>query len=72
MRIVAFAVTASVIYAPTPTFEVATIRPSGPQDKFIGMWTYPGGRVTASNETLRKLLQDAFDLQDFQISGGPA
>ena len=56
----------------TPSFEVATIRPSGPQDRIIGMFTYPGGRITASLCTLKMLIEQAFDLQEFQVSGGPA
>ena len=27
-------------------FEVATVKLSGPQDRLIAMFTYPGGRVT--------------------------
>jgi uncharacterized protein (TIGR03435 family) len=54
-----------------PAFEVATVRPSGPQDNIIGLFTYPGGRITAGNYTLKMLIGEAFDLQAFQISGGP-
>ena len=57
--------------AQNPSFEVASIRPSGQQEP-IGVFTYPGGRITASNCTLKMLIEVAFDLQQFQISGGPA
>jgi hypothetical protein len=36
------------------------------------MFTYPGGRMTASLCTLKMLIEQAFDLQEFQVSGGPA
>jgi uncharacterized protein (TIGR03435 family) len=78
MRITALggmAVLASVAFGQTSdavaAFEVATVRPSGPRDNVIGLFTYPGGRVTASNYTLKMLIGEAFDLQVIQISGGP-
>jgi uncharacterized protein (TIGR03435 family) len=32
----------------------------------------PGGRFTATNATLRQLIRNAYQLQEFQITGGPA
>jgi uncharacterized protein (TIGR03435 family) len=32
----------------------------------------PGGRFVATNVTLRQLIRNAYQLQDFQISGGPS
>ena len=52
-----------------PAFEVGTVKPSGPNDRVIGLYTYPGGRVTATNYTLKMLVEEAFDLQTFQVSG---
>jgi uncharacterized protein (TIGR03435 family) len=43
----------------------------GGQDRVVGLFTYPGGRVTATNYTLKMLVEEAFSLQDFQVSGGP-
>jgi len=55
-----------------PAFEVAAVKLSGPQSKMIGVLTYPGGRILAQNLTLSQLIQEAFNVQAFQITGGPA
>jgi uncharacterized protein (TIGR03435 family) len=54
-----------------PAFEVASVKlnKSGDGRVFFGM--QPGGRFTATNVTLRMLIRNAYQLQDFQISGGP-
>jgi uncharacterized protein (TIGR03435 family) len=54
----------------TPTFEVASIKLSSAQERNIGMSTFPGGRVTITNYTLRMLIHEAYSVQDFEISGG--
>ncbi|SPE36142.1 conserved exported hypothetical protein [Candidatus Sulfopaludibacter sp. SbA3] len=54
-----------------PAFEVASVKPATPQDRIIGLFTYPGGRITASLYTLQMLIEEAFDAQPFQVSGGP-
>jgi uncharacterized protein (TIGR03435 family) len=54
-----------------PAFEVASVKPSGPQSKTLGIYTFPGGRLTAENRTLQDLMEEAFSVQAFQISGGP-
>jgi uncharacterized protein (TIGR03435 family) len=53
-----------------PSFEVASIKPSGPWG-VIGLFIYPGGRMSASLCTFKYLMMNAFDVQDFQIVGGP-
>jgi uncharacterized protein (TIGR03435 family) len=53
-----------------PAFEVASVKPSGPQSKTLGIYTFPGGRLTAENRTLQNLMEEAFSVQAFQISGG--
>lgn len=56
-----------------PEFEVASVRPSGPnQREMNGHYTYPGGKVRCSGCRLEYLVMIAFDAQQFQISGGPA
>jgi uncharacterized protein (TIGR03435 family) len=56
-----------------PEFEVASVRPSGPnQRETNGLYTYPGGEVRCNGCTLAYLIMMAFDAQQFQISGGPA
>lgn len=53
-------------------FEVASVKPSTPQERDISMFTYPGGRITVRNFTLKQLIQVSYEVQNFQISGGPA
>ena len=57
--------------AARPAFEVASVKLSTPDDRVIGLFTYPGGRITATNYTLEMLIEEAYGLQRFQISGGP-
>jgi uncharacterized protein (TIGR03435 family) len=60
-----------LVSAAPPAFEVATVRASGPKSRMVGVLTYPGGRILAQNRTLVQLTEEAFNLQAFQISGGP-
>lgn len=57
-----------------PSFEVASIRAHDPNDRKIwGVYqAYPGGRFTSTNSSPWLLIHYAFQLQPFQISGGPA
>jgi uncharacterized protein (TIGR03435 family) len=62
-------------FAQTPAFEVASVKPCTPEQQGqlpIGLFTYPGGRIRATNETLRQLIHDAYGLEMHQILGGPA
>ena len=54
-----------------PEFEVASVKP-GTTAEIGGFYTYPGGRVEARGCTLEYLIQIAFNIQGFQLSGGPA
>ena len=53
-----------------PAFEVASIKPNNSGDGRVMMQNQPG-RFIATNVTLRVLIRQAYQLQDFQISGGP-
>ena len=53
-------------------FEVASVKPSESRRGSIGAHVYPGGRVVFENSTLELLIEYAFDVQPFQVSGGPA
>jgi uncharacterized protein (TIGR03435 family) len=53
----------------TQSFEVASIKPSS-VDSGMETHRYPGGRFTATGCTLKRLIQRAYDVQDFQIIGG--
>ena len=48
------------------------MRPSSPnQREMNGLYTYPGGRIAGKGCTVQYLIMVAFNLQQFQISGGP-
>lgn len=58
--------------AKLPGFEVASVRPSNPnQGEINGFYTYPGGRIVARSCNVLYLIMVAFNVQEFQISGGP-
>lgn len=56
-------------------FEVASLRPhvfnSDPGSESSNTTTSPGGRFTGHNVTVRKLIRNAFMVDDFQIFGAP-
>jgi len=54
-----------------PAFEAASIKPSPPETRFFSMNDLPGGRLTATGATLGDLLELAYHLESFQITGGP-
>lgn len=56
---------------PTPKFEVASIKPSDPAIQGFRIQTAPGGRFIGTGVTLKFLIQQAYGVRDFQISGGP-
>ena len=59
--------------ATLPSFEVASIKLSDlHRAGAIGIFTFPGGRVTAGLTTFKMLVTYAFDVQPFEVSGGPA
>ena len=55
-----------------PSFEVATVKPSGSSDNRISIMGEPGGRFKVTNATLKMVMAVAYRVRDFQISGGPA
>jgi uncharacterized protein (TIGR03435 family) len=56
--------------AGAPAFEVASVKPNNSGDGRVMMQNQPG-RYIATNVTLRLLIRNAYQLQDFQITGGP-
>jgi bla regulator protein BlaR1 len=52
-------------------FEVASIKPTNASDNRVAFTMQPGGRFNATNVTVKMLLQNAYGVRDFQISGGP-
>ena len=70
---VVLALLPAAVFAQRVEFEVASIKPSVVQSGQygIGFFSFPGGRVRANMVKLDYLIQIAFNLQPFQISGGP-
>ena len=59
-----------------PAFEVASVKPGNP-DPANPLSALPlilprGGGITAANIPLRNLVLSAYELQDFQLIGGPS
>lgn len=52
-----------------PEFEVATIKPS--KGGMAGLYTYPGGRIFCGLCSLRLMIVYAFNVREFQVTGGP-
>jgi uncharacterized protein (TIGR03435 family) len=53
----------------SPVFEVASIKPNNAGGR--ASFTSSGGRLTVTNLRLTMLIQYAFGVREFQISGGP-
>lgn len=53
------------------TFDVISIRASSP-DVDTDTRHLPGGRLIATGLTVKRLIRRAWDVQDYQIVGGPA
>jgi uncharacterized protein (TIGR03435 family) len=59
--------------AKLPTFEVTSVKPDPAADRLPSQFGSPFGKyINASNVTVKTIIKTAYDLQDFQISGGPA
>src|SRR5437868_3361590 len=56
---------------PTPSFEVASIKPNKSLEGGGGMGPRPGGQITAHNASVRVLVLFAYDLRSYQLAGGP-
>jgi uncharacterized protein (TIGR03435 family) len=58
--------------AQAPIFDVASIKRNTSDEPVGGSISPPaGGRFQANNVTLRTLIRTAYDVENFQISGGP-
>ena len=53
------------------TFEVASIKPANPDTPGTSIQFMPGGGLKMANIPLRAMITFAYDVRDFQISGGP-
>jgi uncharacterized protein (TIGR03435 family) len=54
-----------------PTFEVASIKSNVSADPRVSIQVLPGGRFTAINAPVRALIRHAYQLQEFELTGGP-
>jgi len=54
-----------------PVFDVASIKPSDPAARRMSLDSLSGGRLTARSVSLSWLVQFAYHLESYQISGGP-
>jgi uncharacterized protein (TIGR03435 family) len=67
----------SASFAQLPTFEVAAVKravsnQASPAGMFPRVLPQPGGRLMASNAPLTRLVQVAYQVEDFQVTGGPS
>jgi uncharacterized protein (TIGR03435 family) len=53
------------------TFEVASIKPANPDQKGFSIQFMPGGGLKMTGVPLRAMITFAYDVRDFQVSGGP-
>ncbi|MGA1983075.1 MAG: TIGR03435 family protein [Acidobacteriaceae bacterium] len=63
---------ASAAAASLPAFATVTVKPVDPKGGgMVGFYCYPGGRVVLSYVSIKMLLNYAYDVKDYQISGEP-
>jgi uncharacterized protein (TIGR03435 family) len=56
---------------PPLTFEVASVKPSATDDRRTMIQIQPGGSLRTGGTSLKMLLTFAYDVREFQITGGP-
>jgi uncharacterized protein (TIGR03435 family) len=57
--------------APSPAFEVVSIKPTPQPPIRTGMFPIPG-TLTVGNYTLKRLILDSYRIKSYQLYGGPA
>ena len=55
-----------------PTFEVASVKQNTSGEGFMRVELPPGNRLSITNLPLRQLVTMAYQLQQFQLVGGPS
>src|SRR5262245_28821600 len=70
-----FSAPAGSVPAPDPNvplyFEAASVKPSNPDAPGMGIRRQPGGRFNTINTPVRLLITFAYQIQNFQLAGGP-
>jgi bla regulator protein BlaR1 len=56
---------------PALAFEVASVKPNKSGEARASFGGRPGGQVVVINNTLRNMIRNAYELQEYQIVGGP-
>ena len=56
---------------PSTEFEVASVRPNVADDRIVTINVGPGGRFSARGYTLVLLMQRAYGVMDWNVTGGP-
>jgi len=56
---------------PLPSFEVASIKPNRSSDNHVWIWS-EHGRFRATGAKIKFLIEQAYDLKEYQVSGGPS
>jgi len=69
--LLALAAVSLLAQTPTPAFEVASVKPSAPNQRGAGIVPEPGG-LKVRNVPLAYLIREAYGVQTFQVSGIPA
>jgi len=54
-----------------PEFEAASVKPAAADARSTAIFMPPGGRLEVINMTLKAMIENAYNIQPFQISGGP-
>ena len=54
-----------------PSFDVASVKPNKSGDRGSRLGMAPNGRLTVINVSLKQLITNAYNLRDFQVTGGP-
>ena len=67
-----FLFTSLLAFGQAPSFEVAAIKPPIPDSRLLRVAFQPGGHLIADNVSLRTLIEDAYQILPFQLTGGPA
>ena len=70
---IAIPVTLGILHAQdTLKFDVASVKPAPPDARGMRITSTPGNGFSASNVTLRTLIEVAYNVRSFQVSGGPS
>jgi len=70
--VIALSATVSAQQTPPSTFEVATLKVNKSRNSGQSIRRMPGGRVTATNMPVRRLVEFVYQLQPFQVVESPS